>query len=92
MSLNTYGLDPAWYVSGPSLSLDCLLRKTQVELELISDPTIYQFCERAVRGGFSSIFLRKAEANNPMVPGYNPAAPTSYLWYTGKIHISIDSS
>ena len=36
--ITTYWLDPAHYVSAPQLSWDAMLLRTQVELDLISDP------------------------------------------------------
>ena len=33
-----YGLDPAWYYTAPGLSWDAALKKTGVELELLTDP------------------------------------------------------
>ena len=35
-----YGLDPANYISAPSLAWDAMLLKTKIEIELISDPKI----------------------------------------------------
>ena len=33
-----YKLDPCWYFTSPGLSWDAMLKKTKVELELLSDP------------------------------------------------------
>ena len=41
-----YGLDPANYISAPSLVWDAMLLQTKIEIELISDPMILDIVER----------------------------------------------
>ena len=48
-----YGLDPAHYYSAPGLSWDALLKKTGVEIELLTDLDMHLFIERGMRGGIS---------------------------------------
>ena len=79
--LDKYGLDPAHYYSAPGLSWDALLKKTGVELDLLTDLDMYLFIERGMRGGISMVSKRNAKANNPLVEGYNPAEPTNYITY-----------
>ena len=76
-----YGLDPAHYYSAPGLSWDALLKKTGVELELLTDLDMHLFIERGMRGGISMASKRYAKANNPLVEGYNPAESTNYITY-----------
>ena len=76
-----YGLDPAHYYTSPGLSWDALLKKTGVELELFTDPEMYLFVERGMRGGISMVSKRYSKANNPYVPGYNPIKPNKFLMY-----------
>ena len=75
------GLDPAHYYSAPGLSWDALLKKTGVELDLLTDLDMHLFIERGMRGGISMANKRYAKANNPQVKGYNPAEPTNYITY-----------
>jgi hypothetical protein len=42
-SINTYKLDPCHYVATPSFGWDAMLRKTKVELDLMTDCDMYQF-------------------------------------------------
>ena len=35
--VKNYKLDPAWYYTAPGLAWDACLKKTEVELELLSD-------------------------------------------------------
>ena len=53
--LEKYGLDPAHYYSSPGLSWDALLKKTGVELELMTDLNMHLFIERGMRGGMSMV-------------------------------------
>ena len=76
-----YGLDPAHYHSAPGLSWDALLKKTGVELELLTDLDMHLMIERGMRGGISMVSKRYAKANNPRAEGYDPAQPTNYIKY-----------
>ena len=57
--LDTYGLDPAHYVSLPSSSWDAMLKMTGVRLDLISDVDMFNFIEKGMRVGISTITLRE---------------------------------
>ena len=61
---------------------DALLKTSEVELELVSDPEMFDFIERGKRGGVSSIMKRYAKANNRhMGDLYDPSKPSSYIFY-----------
>ena len=80
--LTNYELDPAWYYTAPGLAWDAALKKTEVELELLSDPDMLLMVEKGIRGGVSSIMHRYAKANNKyMGEDYNPTEPSKYLQY-----------
>ena len=80
LSHTNYRLDPAHYVSSPQLSWDAMLLFTGCELELISDPEMFNQISPGIRGGVSMIVHRYAKANNPeMGTAYDPAAPLSYI-------------
>ena len=76
-----YGLDPAHYYTTPGLSWDALLKKTGVELELLTDMDMHLVIERGMRGGISMASKRYAKANNPRVEGYDPSQPANYITY-----------
>ena len=76
-----YGLDPAHYYSAPGLSWDVLLKKTEVELDLLTDMDMHLMIERGMRGGISMVSKWHAKANNPRVEGYDPEQPTSHITY-----------
>ena len=80
-SQKQYGLDPANYYTSPGLSWDALLKKTGVELELLTDYDQHLFIEKGMRGGISMVSKRHARANNPAVEGYDPEKPNSHILY-----------
>ena len=80
-SLLYYKLDPAYYVSSPSLSWDAMLLYTNVKLELINDLQMYQMIEKGIRGGLAQCSLRHAKANNKYLPDFDESKPSSYLIY-----------
>ena len=62
--LDYYGLDPCHYFSSPGLSWDAILKKIEIELELISDIDVHLFIEKGMRGGVSYIAKRFSKVNN----------------------------
>jgi hypothetical protein len=76
-----YGLDPSWYYTAPGLAWDAILKLTKVELELISDPDMYLFIERGIRGGISTITKRHATANNKYMVNHNPQKKSKFVVY-----------
>ena len=79
--LDTYGLDPAHYVSLPSSSWDVMLKMTGVRLDLLSDVEMLNFIEKGMRGGISTITHRYAVANNKYMKNYDPEKESSYIPY-----------
>ena len=76
-----YGLDPAHYYTSPGLAWDAMLKKTGVELELLTDPDMHLFIENGIRGGVSMIGKKYSVANNPYVAGYDSASANIFLAY-----------
>ena len=79
--LKNYRLDPCWYYTAPGLSWDAMLKKTKIQLELLSDPDMLLMIERGVRGGISMISKRYAKANNKYMKNYDPAKESAYIKY-----------
>ena len=55
-----------------------MLRYTNVEIELLTDPDMHAFVQSAIRGGFSGISHRQAKANFPASEKYGYAASPDY--------------
>ena len=80
--MTNYGLDPAHYVSAPQLSWDAMLKNTECELQLISDPEMFRMLDKGIRGGICMISKRYAKANNKYLGElYDKTKPTSYIIY-----------
>lgn len=79
--LRQYELDPAHYYTSPGLSWDALLKKTEVQLELLTDYDMFLFIEKGLRGGISQVSKRYAKANNPLTPNFDPNDDVSYIVY-----------
>ena len=77
--LKTYKLDPANYY--PGLSWDALLKKTNVNLELLTDYDMHLMIEKGLRGGISMVSNRHAKANNPLLEDFDPNKKSSYIMY-----------
>ena len=66
-SLEKYKLDPAHFLTAPSLSGSACLRKTKVMLELLTESDIEMFIDMSLIGGMSGVFNPLAFANNPQM-------------------------
>ena len=62
--IKNYKLDPAHYLTVPSLAWDACLKMTGVKLELLSDRDMLLMVEKGIRGGVSMISNRYGKANN----------------------------
>ncbi|XP_047029015.1 uncharacterized protein LOC124636862 isoform X1 [Helicoverpa zea] len=76
-----YNLDPAFYLTAPSLSFDAMLLKTGVKLELISDVEIFRMIQKGIRGGVCMCSKRHVKANHKYLDSYDPSHPNSYIIY-----------
>ena len=68
-------------MSAPALSWDATLNMTLIKLELISDPDMYIFFEKCMRGGFSYISNRYNEASNKYLEFYDPKQELKHIMY-----------
>ena len=82
--MEKYGLDPSYYVTAAHLANDAMLKVTDVEIELITDPDMYLFFEESKRGGVPSAMKRYSEANNKYMKDYDPEKPDVFIEYLDK--------
>lgn len=80
--LQYYHLDAAHYFTSPGLAWDAMLKMTGVKLQLLDDIDMVLMIEQGIRGGVSMISKKYAKANNPQVPGYDPAKPNTWITWT----------
>jgi hypothetical protein len=82
---DSYGLDPAHYLTTASLSWDACLKITGIQLDSISDPDMHLFFESGIRGGLSQISHRFAKSNNRLAAlneiDFEPDKPNSFIIY-----------
>ena len=71
LCLNTYELDPAYFLSLPGLAWQACLNKTGVKLEPISDIDMLLMIEKGIRGGICQSIFRHAKANNKYMIDYD---------------------
>lgn len=76
-----YNLDPAFYVTAPSLSFDAMLLKTGVQLELVSDLSIVRMIQSGIRGGLCMCSYRYAKANHKYMPDYDTSKQQCFISY-----------
>ena len=81
MCLEEYELDPAHFLSLPGLAWQACLKKTNVELELLTDYDMLLMVEEGTRGGICHSIHRYAKANNKYMKNYNNNEESSYIQY-----------
>ena len=81
LCLKEYELDPAHFCTTPGLAFEACLKRTKVELELLTEIDIILMFEKRIRGGISQAIQRYASANNKYMPNYNLNAQSTYLMY-----------
>ena len=79
--MKTYELDPAHFISLPGLAWQACLKKTGVELELLTDYDMLLMIEEGIRGGISHAVHRYAKANNKYMKNYDKSKESSYFQY-----------
>ena len=82
MCLKEYELDPAHFSSLPRLAWQARLKKTKIELELLTDYDMLLMVEEEIRGGICHSIHRYAKANNKYIKNYNNNKESSYIQYT----------
>ena len=69
--LEVYELDPAHFLSLPGLTWQACLKKTNIELELLTDYDMLLMVEEGIRGGICHSKHRYAKANNKYMKDHN---------------------
>ena len=71
MCLKEYELHPVHFVLLPGLAWQACLKKTNIELEILTDYDILLMVEKGIRGGICHSIHRYAKANNKYMQNYN---------------------
>ena len=81
MCIKVYELDPAHFLSAPGLAWQACLKKTEAELELITESDMLLMVEKGIRRGICHAILRYAKADNKYMKDYNKDEEESFLQY-----------
>ena len=81
MCLKIYELDPVYFVSASGLSWQACLKRTGVELELLTDYDMLLMFEKSIRGVICQATYRYAKANNKYMKNYNKNIESSFIDY-----------
>ena len=79
--IKEYELDPAHFVLLPGLAWQACLKKTNIELELLTDYDMLLMLEKGIRGGICHSIHRYAKANNKYMQNYNNDEESAYIQY-----------
>ena len=79
MCIKVYKLDPAHFLSLPGLAWQACLKKTNIELELLTDYDMLLKVEEGIRGGKCHSIHRYAKANNKYMKNYNNNEESCYI-------------
>ena len=81
MCIKEYELDPAHFLSLPGLAWQACLKKTNIELELLTDYDMLLMVEEGIRGGICYSIHLYAKANNEYMKNHNNNEDSSYIQY-----------
>ena len=79
--LKEYELDPAHFLLLPGLAWQACLKKTNIELELLTDYGMLLMVEEGIRGGICHSIHRCAKANNKYMKNYDKNEESFYIQY-----------
>ena len=81
MCIKEYELDPGHFLSLPGLAWQACLKKTNIEVELLTDYDMLLMVEEEIKGGICHSIHRYAKANNKYMKNYNNNEESSYIQY-----------
>ena len=81
MCIKEYELDPAHFLSLPGLAWQACLKKTNIELELLTDYDMLLMVEEGIRGGICHSIHQYVKANNKYMKNCNNNEESSYIQY-----------
>ena len=79
--IKEYELNPAHFLSLLGLAWQACLKKTNIELELLTDYNMLLMVEEGIRGGICHSIHQYAKTNNKYMKNYNNNEESSYIQY-----------
>ena len=81
LCLEEYQLDPAYFVSTPSLAFEAMLKITKAKIGLFADVSMVLMTEKWIHGGLTQVVKKDAIANNKYLPTYYKSKKNVFLQY-----------
>ena len=81
LCLRDFDLDPAYFLSSPSLAFEAMLKTTKARTGLFTDIDMILMTEKAIRGGLTQVVERHAVANHKYLPSYDKSKKSIFLQY-----------
>lgn len=69
------------FISASGLQRQAALKKTEVQLELLTDIDMLSMVQKGIRGGLCHTIYQVAEVNNKLMKDYDPDKESPYLMY-----------
>ena len=85
MCLKTYKLDTIKFISVRGLAWQTALKKTHVELDLLTDVDMLLMIEKVIRGGICNAIHRYAKASNKYISDYKDENKESSFVINGTL-------
>ena len=85
-------LDPAHFLSASGLASQACLKRTEVELELLTNINMLLMIEKGIRGGICHAIHRYAKANNKYMKNYDKDIECNSVEYNSIENNSVQSS
>ena len=79
LCLKEYQLDPAYFVSTPSLAFEAMLKIAKAKIELFTDIDMVLMTEKGIRGSLTQVVRKHAIANNKYLPTYGRTKKSVFL-------------
>ena len=83
--IEIYELDHAHFLSAPGLVWQACLKKTRIELDLLTDVYMLLMAQRGIRGGICYAVHCYAKANEKYMKNYGKNKKLSYIQYLNAI-------
>ena len=79
--LKVHNVDPAYFLSTPTLAFQAMLKVTKAEIETFTDIDMILITEKGICGGLTQVVKKHAVANNKYLPEYDSTKKSVFLQY-----------
>jgi hypothetical protein len=79
LTMRTYGLDAADFITAPGLAFAAALKISKIEIQLLQDIDMVLFFEKGLRGGICQVSCKHAVSNSPYSENFDPNRDTKEI-------------